>query len=311
MSEKPVTVIGAVVANLVIAVAKFAAAGVSGSSAMVAEGIHSVVDTGNELLLLVGLRRAKKPPDETHPYGYGMELYFWSLLVSMILFSVGGGMSIYEGIHHLQHPGEGGDAMWSYITLGVAFVAEGASWLIAVRAVGREGREARFMDKLHRSKDPTKFVVVGEDSAALLGLVVAFVGVLTGQLTGSIYPDAIASMVIGAILCATAVYLLVHSKHLLIGESTDPEVVADIRRLIGEHEAVRQVGRALTMHLGPQEVMVNVDIQFQDLSSEQLAQAIDELEVIVQSAHPQVRRLYIEAQSVADNLLARVREPRV
>ncbi len=164
--ERPITVIGAIAANLVIAVAKFWVAAISGSSAMLAEGIHSVVDTGNEALLLVGAKRSKKAPDEGHPFGYGKELYFWGLIVAMLLFGIGGGMSIYEGLHRLHEPREAGSATWSYVVLGIALLAEGTSWFLAVRAVAAEGHSASFWQKFHRSKDPTKFVVVGEDTAA-------------------------------------------------------------------------------------------------------------------------------------------------
>lgn len=297
LEEKPITVVGALVANLVIAVAKFIAAALSGSSAMVAEGIHSVVDTGNQGLILVGVKRAQRPADDGHPLGYGPELYFWSLLVAMLLFSVGGGMSIYEGIHHLQHPGPRGDVTWSYVTLAVAFVAEGISWLIAVRSVSKTERGDSFLDKLHHSKDPTKFLVVAEDSAALAGIVTAFTGILLGQMTGSIYPDAIASIVIGVILCGTAVYLVGESKHLLIGESADEATVKAIRRLIAGHVAVNRVAKPLTFHLGPKTIVANIDAQFRsDLGADDVARSIDEIERRIHHAHPDVARIYIEAQ---------------
>jgi cation diffusion facilitator family transporter len=295
--KRPITVVVAIVANLVIAVAKFIAGASSGSSAMIAEGIHSVIDTGNEGLLLVGEARSRRPPDEGHPFGYGKELYFWSLIVAVLLFGVGGGMSFYEGVHRLVVPEERGEHVGAYVVLAVAAVAEGSSWLIAVRAVKRHDRGHTFWDKLHHSKDPAKFVVVGEDTAALAGLAVAFAGVLTSQLTGSVLPDAIASMIIGLLLGAVAVYLAIESKHLLLGEAMDVETVGVVRRAIEAHPSVERAGRPLTMHLGPKQVLLNVDIAFgAGISSSELARAIDEIEARVRSIAPDVRRIFIEPQ---------------
>ncbi len=295
--KRPVTVIAAIAANLVIAAAKFVAAIFSGSSAMISEGIHSVVDTGNQCLLLVGVRRSQKPADEEHPYGYGKERYFWSLIVAVLLFGIGGGMSIYEGIHHLQSPGEGGDVIWSYGVLAVAALAEGTSWLIAVRAILREDKRGSFWQKLRASKAPEKFVVVGEDTAALAGIVIAFLGIWLSRLTGSHIPDAIASMLIGGVLCTVAVLLTRESKALLIGESADPAMVRCIRELLRAHPAVEDAGVPLTMHFGPKEVLVNVDVRFRrDLDPLELACSIDELERSVRERYPEVRRVFVEAQ---------------
>ena len=295
--EKPITVLGAIAANLVIAVAKFWVAIASGSSAMLAEGIHSLVDTGNEALLLIGAKRSKKPPDHLHPFGYGKELFFWGLIVAMLLFGIGGGMSIYEGLHRLHEPREGGSMLWTYVVLGIAFVAEGASWWIAVRAVDQESSHGSFWQKFHRSKDPTKFLVVGEDSAALLGILVAFAGVGLSQLTKSRYPDAIASMVIGVILCSVAIYLVYESKHLLIGEAADSHTIARIQKLASEHPAICRVGRPATMHLSPHQVILNLDVQFDaELDAPQLARAIDEIESRITAEFPEMKQIYLQAR---------------
>lgn len=295
--KKPITVIAAIIANLVIAVAKFIAAAASGSSAMVSEGIHSVVDTGNEALLLVGVKRSAKAPDVQHPFGYGKERYFWSLIVAVLLFGIGGGMSFYEGLHHLQHPGERGDVLWSYAVLAVAFIAEGVSWGIAVRAIHREKTPGSFLHKLNRSKAPGKFVVVGEDTAALAGILVAFVGITLADWLKSPVPDAIASMTIGLILCSTAIYLIVQSKKLLIGESAEPDMVRGIHDLVKKHPGVVDVGYPLTMHFGPSEIMVNLDIRFDEkLGSRDLAANIDEIEREIHEHYPAVKRVYVEAQ---------------
>jgi cation diffusion facilitator family transporter len=297
--ERPITIIGAIVANLVIAVAKFVAAAFSGSSAMLAEGIHSVVDTGNEVLLLIGLRRSQRGPDETHPLGYGRELYFWSLIVAVLLFGFGGGFSIYEGVHRLEHATARGPVVWNYVVLGVSFLAEGASWMIAARAVSRHERGRTFWKKLHHSKDPSKFMVFGEDTAALLGILVAFAGVLVGEWLDASWPDAAASIVIGGILCAVAVYLVYETKNLLVGEGADPEVVHHMRELAAGHPGVLDVRKPATVHLGPDEVIVILNVRFEPrLSAEKVAAIIDDIEHAIRGRYPEMRHILIEAQRV-------------
>jgi cation diffusion facilitator family transporter len=296
-SEKPLTVVGALCANLVIALAKFVAAALSGSSAMLSEGIHSLVDTGNQVLLLVGIRRSQRPADASHPLGYGQELYFWSLIVAVLLFGVGGGVSIYEGVHRLSHPVKGGSALWSYVVLGVSFISEGVSWAIAARALERQERGGSFWQKLHRSKDPSTFIVFGEDSAALLGILVALAGVFFSQWLHTDWPDAAASIVIGGILCGVAVYLATETKHLLIGEGADREVVKRIRAIASQHPGVRNVGYPATMYLGPYEALLILDIRFDPrLDGEGLARTIRDIEREIQAEFPVMKRIYIEAQ---------------
>jgi cation diffusion facilitator family transporter len=297
--ERPLTIIGAIVANLVIAAAKFVAATFSGSSAMFAEGIHSLVDTGNEVLLLIGLRRSQRGPDDTHPLGYGRELYFWSLIVAVLLFGFGGGFSIYEGVHRLEHATERGPAVWNYVVLGISFLAEGASWMIAARALSRHERGRTFWKKLHHSKDPSKFMVFGEDTAALLGIVVAFGGVFVGEWLDASWPDAVASIVIGGILCAVAVYLVYETKNLLIGEGADPEVVKHMRELAAGHAGVLDVRQPATVHLGPDEVVVILNVRFEpSLNAEKVAAIIDDIEHAIRGRYPEMRHILIEAQRV-------------
>jgi cation diffusion facilitator family transporter len=299
-AERPLTVIGAIVANLVIAAAKFVAAAFSGSSALLAEGIHSVVDTGNEILLLIGLRRSRQRADPEHPLGYGLELYFWSLIVAILLFGLGGGFSIYEGAHHLEHPNERGSQVWSYAVLGVSFLAEGISWTIAYRTISRGERGRSFWRKLHRSKDPSKFMVFGEDTAALLGILVAFVGVFLGDRLRATWPDAVASIVIGVILCCVAVYLVYETKNLLIGEGADPEVVSRIRELAAKHPGVRDVRQPATFYLGPQEVLLILNVRFDpELPAERVAGVIDEMERSIKREYPEMKHILIEAQRVS------------
>jgi cation diffusion facilitator family transporter len=291
------TVYGAIVANLVIAVAKFVAAAFSGSSAMLAEGIHSLVDTGNELLLLVGLRRSKKPPDPTHPMGYGMELYFWSLMVAVLLFGVGGGFSIYEGIIRLRHPGERGSPLWSYAVLGVAFVSEGVSWFIAVRALRRQERGRSFWQKLHHSKDPSSFMVFGEDTAALLGILLAAGGVFLGEQLKVTWPDAVASIAIGGILCCVAVYLVYETKHLLIGEGAHPDIVRRIRAVTAEQPGVQDVWQPATIYLGPSEVLLILNVRFEpQLEADAVARKIDDIQKVIREEYPEMKHIIIEAE---------------
>ncbi len=298
-TDKPIAVYGALAANLAIAVTKFAAAAVTGSSAMLSEGIHSVADTGNQALLLLGLSRGRRPPDAQHPFGHGKELYFWALIVAMILFGLGGGMSVYEGITHLLHPSELTDPTWNYIVLGAAFLFEGSSFLVALREMLRRKGDDQLLQAIHASKDPSLFVVLFEDSAALAGLVVAFLGVFIGHLTGNHYADGIASIVIGAILAMVALLLAWETKGLLVGESLKPAAVEEIRRLAADDDAIVAVGPPLTMHLGPDDVLLNLDLQFRDgLSGDDIAAAIDGVEERVRRRYPQIKRIFLEAESI-------------
>ncbi len=299
-SERPVAVYAAIVSNLIIAISKFAVAFLSHSSAMLSEGIHSVVDTGNELLLLLGVHRSKRPADKLHPFGYGKELYFWSLIVAILIFGLGGGMSMYEGISHLRHPSELRDVTWNYVVLGVAFIAEGTSWAVALRKLlARRKKGERLWRTMRNSKNPAVYTVLAEDSAALAGIVVAFLGVFLGHTLRNPYLDGVASIVIGVILAAVALFLVLESKDLLLGESADAEIVQDIRRLAEADPAVVQVSRPLTMHFGPDQVLLNLDIEFRsELSAADVTAAVDRLEASIREARPNIKRIFIEAESL-------------
>jgi cation diffusion facilitator family transporter len=297
--ENPIVVYGAIIANFVIAVAKFVAAYLTGSSAMLSEGIHSLVDTGNESLLLLGIHRSRKPADELHPFGHGMELYFWSLIVAIALFGIGGGMSFYEGITHLQHGAEIGDPVWSYAVLGIAFVAEGASWFIALRTLLKQRQGRSLWRTIRASKDPSVYTVLAEDSAALLGVLVAFLGVFIGHRLRTPYADGIASILIGMILAAVALFLAYESKSLLTGESVDAQTIQRISDLVLADSAVDEVRRPLTMHLGPREVLLNLDVQFQaELSAQQVTEAVDRLEYNIRREQPVIKHIFIESESL-------------
>jgi cation diffusion facilitator family transporter len=293
-------VYGAIAANAVIGVSKFAAGIISGSSAMLSEAIHSVVDTGNELLLLLGIHRSKKPADELHPFGHGKELYFWSLIVAILLFGLGGGMSIYEGISHLRHPAVIKDPTWNYVVLGIAFIAEGTSWAIALNKLLKRKKAGQgIWDAVRASKNPAVFVVLAEDSAALLGIVVAFLGVLLGHTLSNPYLDGAASIIIGLILATVAAFLSYESRDLLVGESADADVLQAIRRLAEADPAVVGVSRPLTMHFGPEQVLLNLDIEFRpDLSASEITAAVDRLEAGIRKERPSIKRIFIEAESL-------------
>lgn len=293
-------VIAAVLGNIAIAVTKFIAAAVTGSSAMLSEGIHSLVDTGNGMLLLLGLRRSRRPADADHPFGHGKELYFWSLIVAILIFGVGGGMSIYEGILHLLHPNPLERPRINYLVLALAAIFEGLSWRVGFKEFkATQEKEMGIWEAIRQSKDPSLFTVLFEDSAALLGLFVAFLGVFLGHLLGNPYIDGSASIVIGVILAVSALLLAYESKGLLVGESANPKIVAGIRSLAAAEPAVNRITRALTMQLGPAEILLTMEIQFRKgLSAEEIQAAIDRLEKEIRTRFPDIRRIFIESESI-------------
>jgi cation diffusion facilitator family transporter len=292
-----ITVYAAIAGNLAIAVSKFVAAFFTGSSAMLSEGIHSLVDTGNGGLLLFGIRQSKKPPDETHPFGHGKELYFWTLIVAIVIFAGGGGMSIYEGITHLVHPSPIESPFWNYTVLGLATLFEGISWTVAYKEFRTTQGRRGLWEAIHVSKDPTVFTVLFEDSAALLGLLVAFLGVFLGHQFDNPYFDGSASILIGFILATVAILLAYESKGLLIGEGVQPRMLEDICTLVREDAAVERVMRPLTMHFGPHEILLNLEVQFRcRLSAAELAGAVNRIEQRIRSRHPDITRIFIEAR---------------
>jgi cation diffusion facilitator family transporter len=261
------TIFAAIGANVAIAATKFVAATFTGSSAMLSEAIHSLVDSGNGLLLLWGIRMSQRPADAGHPFGHGKELYFWTLIVAIMIFAVGGGMSMYEGISHLFHPNPLHNPIWNYIVLALAMVFEGYSWIVAVKEFQATQQGYSVWRAIHTSKDPTIFTVLFEDSAALLGLLVALAGVYWGHRLGNPYLDGVASLVIGGLLAAVAMLLAYESKGLLVGESADAAAVANIRAATEADPAVEWMMPPLTMHLGPHEVLLNLQIKFREVLS--------------------------------------------
>ncbi|MEH2296915.1 cation diffusion facilitator family transporter [Nostoc sp.] len=293
------TIFAAMGANLAIAITKFMAASITGSSAMISEGIHSVVDTADQLVLLLGIRRSQKPADDSHPFGYGQELYFWTFIVAILIFAIGGGMSIYEGITHLINPSPLEDPKWNYIVLGMAILLEGFSWTVALKEFLPTKGKQNFWQAIKTSKDPTVFTILCEDSAAILGLLVALIGIFLGHLFNNVYFDGIASIIIGIILAIVAVILARESKGLLLGESADPQTIANIRSLSKTEPGVKEVIRVLTMQLAPQEVLLNLEIQFsQNLTGEEIALTVESLEVKISQKHPEIKQIFIEAKSL-------------
>lgn len=290
-------IIAALIGNGLIAVAKYIGAALTGSSAMLSEGVHSTVDTGNQLLLMLGLKRAKKEPTPQHPFGYGKEVYFWSFAVAIVIFGVGAGISIYEGIHSLLHPAPVQDVVTNYIILGLAVIFEVVSWTIAFKQFRKTQRHESFFKSVRTDKDPTIFVVLFEDSAAMLGLVVAFVGIWLSEVTGILMFDGIASITIGVILGITAAWLAYETKSLLIGESANPEIVKGIENAAESYDEIHEVNDVLTIHMGPQYILVTASVNFRDtLHADQIEMAIDKLTRQVQEKYPDVKKMYVEAE---------------
>jgi len=299
-------VYAAIAGNGAIAICKFAAAAFTGSAAMLAEAFHSTADTGNELLLLLGLRRSSRPADARHPFGHGRELYFWAFVVAMSIFAVGGGVSVYEGITRIAGRHELEDPTWNYVVLAFAALFEGYSWSIAFKELLRRRRPGETLFRvIHRSKDPSVFTVFIEDTAALLGLLVAFLGVFLSHMYQAPILDAIASIVIGAILVSAAAALAIETGGLLVGEGVEPEMLNSLSAIILDDASVRRVGKVLTMQLAPDDVLLVADVGFESqLGTEQLQLAVDRIERRVKDRYPSVRRIYFEAQSLAETKMS-------
>jgi cation diffusion facilitator family transporter len=297
-----IAVIAAVIGNLGIACVKFIAAAITGSSAMISEGIHSVVDTGNGGLLLLGMREARQPADIDHPFGHGKALYFWTLVVSVSIFGIGGGMSLYEGITHIQHvapEAEMADPTVNYIVLAVSAMIEAWSFSVAIRTFWKAKGDRSPWQYIRGAKDPSTYTVVLEDSAALLGLTFAFLGIFFGHLLGNPYLDGGASITIGLLLMSVAFFLAFETKGLLLGESADPAMLADIRRRVESEPAVESAAEIRTMYMGPYELLINLGVSFKPgITTEQMHEAIHRIEGDIQGTYPECTRIYIETESI-------------
>lgn len=295
-------IFAALAGNGLIAVTKFFAAAYTGSSAMLSEAIHSVVDTGNQGLLLYGMKRAQKPPDEMHPFGYGSEIYFWSFVVAIMIFGVGAGVSLYEGVQKLLHPHPITNPMINYVVLSLAMVFEAVAWWVAYKEFGRRRGSLGLFEAVQRSKDPTVFTVLFEDTAAMLGLIAAFIGVAAADFYNLAWADGAASVVIGIILAGTAALLAYETKGLLIGESAGRGVLSGIRRIVSTAAEVNSVNELRTMHLAPNDIIVALSLDFHDkLKIGDVEQAITRIERDIKTRFPEVKRLFIEVQSKEDH----------
>ena len=290
-------------ANLGIAVSKFVAAALTGSSAMLTEGVHSVVDSTNQLLLLWGRHASHRPPDRMHPLGYGRELYFWSFVVAVMVFALGAGVSIYEGILHIQNPEPAISPLIAYVVLFIAFMLEGGSTLEAFKDFKAAKGDLGWVEAVKRSKDPPGFIVLLENGAAMAGIIVAALGLALSQFTGNPFFDGAASVVIGVILGITAWILAVESKQLLIGESADPEMVDGIKEMVERRGGVVGVGDVLTMHSSPDQITVLISVDFQDdLTAAEVERIVDGIEQEAEKRWPAVEQMYVRPMSGAASM---------
>ena len=304
-SSSKFAIYGAIGANIAIAASKFVAAAFTGSSAMLSEGIHSLVDSGNGILILYGVKQAEKPADKRHPFGRSKELYFWALIVAILVFSVGGGMSFYEGIEHLKHPAPITDPTWNYWVLGLSLVFEGISCFLAFKAFNADRGDMGFWETLSRSKDPSVFAILLEDLAALLGLVIALAGVYFGHRLNNPYLDGAASVAIGVLLVAVALFLIYKTKRLLVGTGVDDETIDDIEKIVRAQPNIVQVGPPLTSYLGPADVVLALDVEFtKNLTANEIELAIDKIQDDIRAKYPEMKRIFVEAKSLSSRTVA-------
>ncbi|MCW1430279.1 cation diffusion facilitator family transporter [Novosphingobium sp. JCM 18896] len=302
--KKNIVLYGALAANLGIAAAKFFAAAITGSSSMLTEGVHSLVDSGNQVLLLYGQKRAARPPDRLHPFGYGRELYFWAFVVAILIFAVGAGVSVYEGIAHIREPEPLRDPTINYVVLGFAFMLEGTAWTIAVREFNTKRHGTRWWASVRQSKDPAGFIVLFEDSAAMLGLVVAAVGVWASHHYGDPSIDGIASVLIGTVLAAVALLLAREAKGLIIGEAADPRLIDSIREAIAKRPEITAVNHVRTIHTAPESVFVAISADFRDdLPMGEAERLIEAMEADLKAISSVVSSVYIRPEKRQDAVL--------
>jgi cation diffusion facilitator family transporter len=295
------SVYAAMIANFAIAATKFAAAGFSGSAAMLSEAIHSLVDTGNEALMLYGLRSARKPPDARHPFGYGHEVYFWTLVVGVLIFALGGGMSIVTGLQHIARGEIPGHSGWSYAVLAMAAIFEGVSWLYALKAFRAEQRGRGVVQTIRLSKDPTTFAVLLEDSAALVGIAIAFAGIFLSERLQAPWIDGASSVLIGLLLAGIAFVMVRESKGLLVGEGMEPATLEALRAIVREDPEVECVDSMLTLYLGPHDVMLAMEVRFRaDAPVIDARSALTRVRRTIQERYPRIRRVFLDVTTDAE-----------
>ncbi len=288
----------ALAGNLLVAATKLFAASMTGSSAMLSEAVHSFVDSGNEILLLYGMRRAALPPDAQHPFGYGRELYFWSFIVALLVFALGAGVSVYEGIGHINHPEPISRPFINYIVLGLAAVFETGSWVVSLRQFREAKGELGYYEAFRRSKDPPTFMVLFEDSAAIVGILVAALGTVAAVSLHDPRFDGAASIVIGLVLAVTALLLARESKSLLIGERADARLGESILSIAAGERSISRANGVLTMQLAPDQIVAALSLDFEDhLTAAQIEEAVMDIERMVRAAHPDVVALFVKPQT--------------
>ena len=292
------TVYVALASNLAIAVTKFGAAAYTGSSAMLSEGVHSLVDTVNELLLLYGIRRAARPPDINHPFGHGRELYFWSFVVALLVLVFGAAVALYEGISHILHPEPMRNPVTNYVVLGASFLFEGASWWVGLKAFRATQGSQGYLEAFRNSKDPTTFTVLFEDTAALLGLVIAAAGIAAAHILEAPWFDGLASIGIGLVLLVSSLLLARETKGLLIGEPARPHLREAILRIAGDDRDVLRANGVLTVQLGPNQIVAALSVEFrEDLGTSQIEDCVDRIEAAIKRAQPDVTTLFVKPQN--------------
>lgn len=293
-----IVVYAALLGNLAIALVKFIAAYITNSSAMLSEAVHSVVDTLNEILLLYGLKKSQQPANYQHPFGYGRELYFWAFIVALLVFALGAMVSIYQGIQHIRHPEVIESPLVNYVVLGFAMLCEGTSWFIALKSFKKMKGKMGYFESFRRSKDPTTFTVLFEDSAALIGLIIAFVGIFCAQQFDLPILDGIASILIGVVLAISALLLARETKGLMMGETADPKLRHNVLKVAQEDPAVYSANGVLTEQMGAHQVIASLSLEFKDgLTSDEIEACVNRIEVKIKSIHPEIVALFVKPQT--------------
>ena len=299
MSESnKIVVYAALFGNLAIALVKFVAAYITNSSAMLSEAIHSVVDTLNEVLLLYGMKKSQQPANSRHPFGYGRELYFWAFIVALLVFALGAIVSIYQGIHHIYHPEAMSNPMINYIVLGIAILCEGTSWFVALKAFRKVKGKQGYFEAFRRSKDPTTFTVLFEDTAALIGLFIALIGIYLSHVLNMPMLDGLASVLIGVVLAISAILLARETKGLLMGETADPQLRHNVLNVAELDPAVHSANGVLTEQMGAHQVIASLSLEFKDnLTSDEIEACVNRIEAQIKQLHPEIVALFVKPQS--------------
>lgn len=293
--QSKIAIYGAIAANSLIAISKFIAAFFTGSSAMLAEGIHSIIDTGNGLLLLLGIKRSSKAADKSHPFGYGKEIYFWSFIVSIMIFAVGGGFAIYEGIHALQEPSVVEYPIWSYVVLTGAILFEGAALIIALKQFNKFKQSGNIISRIVKSKDPANFAIVIEDTAAVIGLFIALLGVFLSVQLQNPYIDGIASLLIGLLLLTVATFLARETKGLLLGESANDDILEQIESILKQHQKVEKYDYPKTMHFGPNRIMVVIEVDLvENITILEAEEIVSHIRIDIIQKIPRINQVFIQ-----------------